>query len=247
MASVPKASTGGEVSQHEDVAGEDKSIKSRVLGAATGVVQSFTPIKQIHQHVCGLHAYAHDISRQVIAHHYCTHYTEELHQCVIYDSDKANARLIGIEYIISRRLFEGLPEEEKKLWHAHDFEVMSGMLVAPRVPEAAETIKMQDLVDTYGKTWHTWQFDRGDALPLGPPQLMMSFTDDSQVDWKLIEERDQEYGIDYQERRKTREKNVKPPKSRAPGCDSWLSGKVPQVELVEQSVRLPQAKDHLDV
>lgn len=39
------------------------------------------------------------------------------------DSEKANARLIGIEYIISRRLFEGLPEEEKRFWHSHSHEV----------------------------------------------------------------------------------------------------------------------------
>lgn len=39
------------------------------------------------------------------------------------DSDKANARLIGIEYIISRRLFEGLPADEKRFWHSHEHEV----------------------------------------------------------------------------------------------------------------------------
>ena len=39
------------------------------------------------------------------------------------DSDKSNARLIGIEYIISRRLFEGLPADEKKYWHSHSHEV----------------------------------------------------------------------------------------------------------------------------
>jgi hypothetical protein len=35
--------------------------------------------------------------------------------------------------------------------------------------------------NTYGKTFHTWQVDRGDVLPLGPPQLMMSATADGQV------------------------------------------------------------------
>jgi hypothetical protein len=37
---------------------------------------------------------------------------------------------------------------------------------------------MQDLSTTYGKTIHTWQVDKGDPLPLGPPTLMMSFTAD---------------------------------------------------------------------
>lgn len=32
-------------------------------------------------------------------------------------------RVAGVEYIISRRLYEGLPEEEKRYWHSHVYEV----------------------------------------------------------------------------------------------------------------------------
>lgn len=46
-----------------------------------------------------------------------------MRQCIIYDSDAPDARLIGIEYIISRRLYEELPEDEKKYWHSHVYEV----------------------------------------------------------------------------------------------------------------------------
>ena len=38
---------------------------------------------------------------------------------------------------------------------------------ALRAPLPAETIEMQKLVNTYGKTFHTWQVDRGDPLPYG--------------------------------------------------------------------------------
>ena len=38
---------------------------------------------------------------------------------------------------------------------------------APRVPILAEDKEMQKLINTYGKTYHTWQVDRGDTLPLG--------------------------------------------------------------------------------
>jgi len=31
----------------------------------------------------------------------------------------AGARLLGVEYIISERLFREQPEEEKKYWHSH--------------------------------------------------------------------------------------------------------------------------------
>jgi hypothetical protein len=51
-----------------------------------------------------------------------------MRQCIIYDSADNNARLIGIEYIISRRLFESLPEEEKKLWHSHQYEVIHSFM-----------------------------------------------------------------------------------------------------------------------
>ena len=62
------------------------------------------------------------------AHHFCACPNEEVRQCVIYDSDKPNARLIGTEYIISDKLFETLPEEEKVYWHSHKYEVLSGTL-----------------------------------------------------------------------------------------------------------------------
>ena len=48
-------------------------------------------------------------------------------------------------------------------------QVLSGQLYAPGVPDTAELVEMRKLVDTYGKTWHTWQVDRGDTLPLGDP------------------------------------------------------------------------------
>lgn len=46
-----------------------------------------------------------------------------MRQCIIYDSNKSDAKLIGIEYIISRKLFDTLPMEERKYWHSHEFEV----------------------------------------------------------------------------------------------------------------------------
>lgn len=61
------------------------------------------------------------------------------------------------------------------------------MLILPNsaVPEAvwqvAETQEMKELIGLYGKTFHFWQVDRGDPLPLGLPQLMMSYTRDEQV------------------------------------------------------------------
>jgi Protein of unknown function (DUF1264) len=101
--------------------------------AATAVAQSaektksvaasgnFPPIGDIHAHVCGIHFYSGDMNRQIIAEHYCSHFSDEVLQCVIYDSNKPGARLIGVEYIVSAKIFDSLPAEEKKLWHSHNY------------------------------------------------------------------------------------------------------------------------------
>jgi len=59
------------------------------------------------------------------------------------------------------------------------------ILPNPTVPgavwEIPETEEMKEVVGLYGKTWHFWQVDRGDEIPLGRPELMGSFTSDEQV------------------------------------------------------------------
>jgi hypothetical protein len=52
--------------------------------------------------------------------------------------------------------------------------------------EQAETKEMEEVIGLYGKTFHFWQVDRGDRVPLGMPQLMLSFTKDSQVSALVI-------------------------------------------------------------
>jgi hypothetical protein len=121
--------------------------------------------------------------------------------------------------MVSPRIFATLPEEERKLWHTHEFEVKSGMLIMPApagVPssvwEAAETAEMQDVAPIYGKTYHFWQVDRGDPVPMGAPQLMGSFNSNESVERAvpggldaLLGERDERFGVDYREKAKKRE------------------------------------------
>ena len=130
----------------------------------------------------------------------------DVRQCLIYDAPTPNARLIGIEYMITPRLYATLPTDERALWHSHVFEVQSGQLIMPKsapLPEsawaAAETEEMREVVGLYGKTYHLWQVDRGDAVPLGRPELMMSFTAEGQLGEKGREvwrDRDERFGVD---------------------------------------------------
>ena len=134
--------------------------------------------------------------------------------------------------MISTALFKTLDPSERKLWHSHVFEVKSGMLILPGpnglptgVWEEAETKEMEQVVGLYGKTYHFWQVDRGDKLPLGEPQLMGSFTSQEQFrDFKeVVGERDRRFGVDHEKKAEKRRYIVEPEVH--PGeCGSFETG-----------------------
>ncbi|CAG8562465.1 3452_t:CDS:2 [Paraglomus brasilianum] len=215
---------------------EPLSRKSSILDKGAELVQSFKPIDQIHQHLCGFQFYAHDMNRQLEVHQYCSHLSEDMRQCVMYDAPSKKGRLIGVEYIISDKLFESLPPEEKKFWHSHNYSVKSGLWVMPTgipdiIHEPAERAELASLAKTYGKSFIFWQFDRGDRLPLGPPQLMMSFTDDWQLDQQVFARRDARYHLNTEAKRDERRRI--PDMKVDPEADHWKSGKAWQPQMVK--------------
>jgi hypothetical protein len=116
-------------------------------------------------------------------------------QCVLFDGTGANAKLLGVEYVISDAAYRALPEGEKKYWHPHTYEVLSGGLVAPGMPEADEKQFMKTLLTTWGKAWHTWP-DPKTAVPTGEPLLIWSLGGDGQCDDAVVAARDRRYGVD---------------------------------------------------
>ncbi len=215
--------------------GAPLSARSHLLDTGADALQSRPPIDAMSEYLNGFHFYADDMGRQVEANHYCTHLTEDLHQCVIYSSDRRDAKLIGIEYIVSERVFRSLPEDEKRLWHSHHHEVKSGELIAPGLPRLATHPLMADLVTTYGKTWHTWQIDREPSFPMGIPQLMMGFTRDGQVDQRMLDDRDRRFGASTAANRRDRADIPMPVV--AAGANGWQGGRTVQLALREVPVR----------
>lgn len=207
--------------------GAETSASTKVLAAGAAVLQSRPPIDALNAYLDGFHFYNGHPRAQMEAHHYCSVLNEEVIQCVIYDGNGKDAKLMGVEYIISATLFASLPAAEKKLWHSHAHEVKSGQLAAPGIPAPAEHALMEKLVTTYGKTWHTWHTDLDKRLPLGVPQLMMGFTTDGQVDPALVADRDRRFGIDSQARKKAREDIPTPTVD--PAADAWRQGDVFQI------------------
>jgi hypothetical protein len=214
--------------------GKGHPLKHRGLDLAAGLMQPKYPLDAMTTYLNGFHMYADEMGRQVEATHFCIHLRHDLHQCVIFDRNAPDARLIGIEYIISRERFRGLSEDEKRLWHSHHYEVKSGILVAPGIPDIAEHAYFHDLVTTYGKTFHTWQYD-SDDFPYGIPQLMMGLTEDGQANESLIRDRDHRLGVSTSHQRQSRADIPKP--KVVLGANSWESGRTVQTRLEEMDLK----------
>lgn len=138
---------------------------------------STTPPHQIGMYLDGYHSYrtekdlGADTQRQIRTAHFCKQVNPDLYQCLIYDGNDKDARCIGVEYVITDKLYQSLPAEEKKYWHNHDGEVDSGLLILPGMPKESQKPILQVLRSTWGKTWQTWN-NLDDKVPLGEPALM---------------------------------------------------------------------------
>ncbi|UNX56241.1 DUF1264 domain-containing protein [Georgenia sp. TF02-10] len=191
-------------------AGEGKGLWLATLEQGANLLQEPAPLAKFDVYVVGFHPAKDDPSMQMEAHHFCRVVNDDFIQAALFDGNTETANLIGIEYIISERLFETLPAEERAYWHPHNFEILSGQLVAPGLPAVAEKALMKRLMNSYGKTWHTWHTGRHDAggghtLPLGDPMLMWSFNRDGECDPALEQDREAAMDLDTPRTREQRQ------------------------------------------
>lgn len=188
--------------------GEAKSTKVRTLEAGAKALQSNAPVKGFDIYLVGFHPMKDHPEQQMEAHHYCHQMNQDFAQCVLFDSNTKAANMNGVEYIISEKIFESLPEQEKKYWHPHNGEILSGQLIAPGIPKVAEKSLMKTKMNSYGKTWHFWNTGHEghapDKLPLGEPMLAWSFSRDGEAMPELVEKRDKTMGLNSAQTRKDR-------------------------------------------
>jgi hypothetical protein len=189
-------------------AGERKSAKTTTLEAGAKLLQSNSPIQGFDIYLVGFHPMKEHPELQMEAHHYCHQMNEDFAQCMLFDSNTKNANMNGIEYIISEKLFHTLPADEKKYWHPHNGEILSGQLMAPGIPNIAEHALMEKKMNSYGKTWHVWNTGHEghapDKLPLGEPMLAWSFNRDGEAMPALTEKRDRKLDVNTAKTRKDR-------------------------------------------
>jgi hypothetical protein len=201
------ASLGGAAQAADGHGGDDKA-------GAGG--EMMAPAQALHLHFCGIHIAKSNPKFQLITQHYCMSRSDEMHQCLLYDSYEKNARLIGVEYIVSDRIYRELPDAEKKYWHPHTYEVLAGGLIAPNMKPEDEQGFMKALLTTWGKTWHTWP-DPATAVPMGEPLLMWAVTGDGQLGDDVIAARDRQFKVSAAVIREQR-------------CQ-WIGYEVPKVSL----------------
>lgn len=191
-----------------DPPGADKTPKTQALEVGARLLQGNAPVAAMDIYLNGFHPMKAHPAHQMEAHHFCRQVNEDFAQCVLFDGQGRDAHLNGVEYIISEKLFLTLPEAEKKYWHPHNAEILSGQLIAPGIPQVAEKALMKDKINSYGKTWHVWNTGMfgmpADKLPMGEPMLAWSFNRDGEAAAGLVEQRDKRLGVRSADRRAER-------------------------------------------
>ena len=174
-------------------------------------------------HLVDIHWLSGDLNKQYVAHHFCAFPYDGFMICELFNSAEHKGHPVGVEYFITKPLFEALPEEEKKLWHSHPYEILSGLFVVMDVTPEEEQIVLDYIMGTFGKVTDTWQFYND--MPIGAPQLGYALALDSQVDWDLADKMDKDLnvGTTHKERRAARA-HMKMP-SKVPGADAYLDTK----------------------
>src|SRR4051812_3556673 len=97
--------TGAQTARQTAPGGPEKA-KTATLESAANLVQSKGPVADISMYRDGFHAAKDDPQMQMEAPHYCNQVNEDFAQCVLYDGNTADARLMGIEYIISSNSYD---------------------------------------------------------------------------------------------------------------------------------------------
>jgi hypothetical protein len=179
--------------------GADEQPQTEALEAGAELLQGAAPVHGFDLYLVEFHPMARDPMAQLEGHHYCRQVNEDFAQCVVFDGNTRDANLIGVEYVLSERLFAELPEGERRFWHPHDGEILSGQLIAPELPAAVEMGLMRTRMNSYGKMWNLWQTGHfgmsPEPLPLGEPELGWSFNRDGEATPALIDARDHEFGV----------------------------------------------------
>jgi hypothetical protein len=93
---------------------------------------------------------------------------------LLYDGPGPDARLIGVEYLVSDEVYRRMPAEERLYWHAHHGEGEAGFPTSPTYSSSEGRAALGAGRPLWGKVYHTWV--AGDDYPRGPSRPSWSDT-----------------------------------------------------------------------
>jgi len=142
---------------------------SSVNAAAMGSARTAGPAAGYALHIDAEQHFG-DAHPGEIAHHWCKNLSATLSECQLYDSDRPNARLVGVETIVPTAVWRTFSPEEQKLWHYHRVEIKKVHATLPDVPKDQQAKVMAGLLETYGKIWMLWD-PQTSKNPIGQPSV----------------------------------------------------------------------------
>ena len=103
-------------------------------------------------------------------HHYCKGISDKILQCLLFDSTDPKARLVAIEYFVSKDLTRKLPAIQwHRHFHDHKVEIATGRVQILDMP-ADQAAKVAEVAaGTDGVIYHLWQ--HGQEFPDGTVKL----------------------------------------------------------------------------
>ncbi len=110
-----------------------------------------------------------NVAPDAVVHHFCKETSSPVIQCLLFDNDSANARLIGVETVISEQLYASLPDAEKPNWHYHKTEIPQVEATLPGLSEQEAQKVLDSLQETWGKVIIFWE-------PQEPAPITISVT-----------------------------------------------------------------------
>jgi hypothetical protein len=129
-------------------------------GGSYAQIVSFT---ECHERSCLLSACLYDCARKRCRtggpfHHYCKGISDKILQCLLFESTDPKAKLVAIEYFVSKDLTRKLPAIQwHRHFHDHKVEIATGRVQVLDMPaeQAAKVAEAASATD--GVIYHLWQ------------------------------------------------------------------------------------------
>lgn len=110
--------------------------------------------------------------KEMIAHHYCKEVAGHMTQCLLFDNDNEDARLVGVEAIVGPDVYNKFDDSEKAIWHYHRTEVPKVSATLPDLSEEEGKKVLDSILETYGKIYLLWDPSKADG-PTGNPSVSL--------------------------------------------------------------------------